>query len=100
MKGYEGAMQFYAALLRWGRHGGLPPSLTETPAEYGLRLKLRFPAVGKEIELIIAGFNREVYGELALDEQQVAVARLAWRKLRSPLQWPSRLKSWIFHPAG
>jgi len=31
IKGYEGAVQIYAALLRWGRRSGLPHALSETP---------------------------------------------------------------------
>jgi hypothetical protein len=95
MKGYKRAAQLYTALLNWGRHSGLPHFLSETPIEYGFRLENRFPSLRAEIELIIEAFNQEVYGEIALREQQLDLALFAWRRLRSPLHWPSRLKTWF-----
>jgi hypothetical protein len=97
-KGHEGAVQLFTALLSWGRHSGLPHFLSETPREYGLRLKNRFPSLKKEIESIIEAFNQQVYGELILNEQQLAIAESAWRRLRSPFYWPSRLKTWLLRP--
>ena len=98
VKGYRDAAQLYNALLGWGLHSGLPHFLSETPTEYGLRLRHRFSPLNREVEVIIEAFNQEVYGETVLDERQLAVARLAWRRLRSPLQWPCRLKSWFIRP--
>lgn len=66
--------------------------------EYGLRLKYQFPSLRKEIDLIIKAFNQEVYGEIILNDQQWTEAESAWRKLRSPLHWPLRLKTWFFEP--
>ena len=99
VKRYKGAVHVYTALLSWGRHSGLPHFLSETPMEYGLRLKARFPSLKGEIELIIEAFHQEVYGEIILDERQLALPRSAWRRLRSPIYWPSRLKTWFFKPA-
>ena len=93
VKTYTGAFQLYAALLLWGRRSGLPRSLSETPAEYGLRLKYRFPALGSEIDVIVEAFHREVYGEVVLPEQQLAAARCGFHRLRSPLLWLSRLRN-------
>jgi hypothetical protein len=98
VKGYKGGVQLYTALLSWGRYSGLPHFLSETPREYGLRLKHRFPSLKREIELIIEAFNQEVYGEIILNEQQLAIAESAWRRLRSPLHWPLRLKTWFLKP--
>jgi hypothetical protein len=99
LKGYRNAVQLHNALLRWGRHSGLPHFLAETPTEYGLRLRHQFPAVKGEIEVIIEAFNQEVYGELVLSHPQMAMAQLAWRRLLSPLCWPSRLRSWFLQRA-
>jgi hypothetical protein len=99
VKGYEGAVQLYTALRIWGRHSGLPHLLSETPIEYGLRLKHRFPSLKEEIELIIKAFNQEVYGEIILTDRPWVEARSAWRRLRSPRHWPSRLKTWFMKPA-
>ncbi len=95
LKGYERAVQLYAALLHWGHHSGLRRFISETPAEYGARLRNHFPALKREIETIIGAFHQEVYGETVLPDQQLHAARFAWRKLRSPLRWPSRLKTWF-----
>jgi len=97
VKGYEGSIQLYAALLSWGRHSGLPHFISETPAEYGQRLQYRFPPLKREIKLIIEAFNQEVYGEIMLDSEQRTIAQFAWRRLRSPLHWPSRLRTWFLH---
>ena len=97
-KGYEGAVRLYVALLRWGRHSGLPHLLSETPVEYGLRLKNRFPSLKKEIELVIEAFNQEVYAETTLSEKQLSRVRFALRRMRSPIHWSSRLKSWFLQP--
>ena len=99
VKGYRGAVQIYMAFLNWGRRSGLPHLLSETPLEYGLRLQHRFPPLKKEIELIIETFNQEVYGEMILNEGQLAKVQFAWHRLRSPIHWPSRLKSW-FHKSS
>ena len=97
-KGYKGAVRLYVALRIWGRHSGFPHFLSETPREYGLRLKNRFPSLAKEIESIIEAFNQEVYAEITLSEKQLSQVRFALRRLRSPIHWPSRLKSWFLRP--
>jgi hypothetical protein len=96
--GYRTAIQLYSALLAWGRHSGLPHFLSETPTEYGVRLGNQFPTVSREIGLIAETFNKEVYGEIVPDEKQFSMAKLAWQRLRSPIHWPSRFKSWFFQP--
>lgn len=94
-QGRKGIVQLYASLMGWGHHSGLPHFISETPNEYGLRLGRRFPALKKEIGLITKEFNQEVYGEMVPEEQQLQLARLAWRKLCSPLHWPNRLRSLV-----
>jgi hypothetical protein len=96
VRGYKDAVQLYAALLGWGRFSGLRHVLNETPTEYGFRLRHQFPSVRRDIEVIIEAYNQEVYGEIAMSQQQMATARLAWRRLLSPLRWPSRLRSLFF----
>jgi len=97
-KGYRSAIQLYSALLNWGRHSGLPHFLSETPTEYGVRLGHQFPTLTREIGLITETFNKEIYGEIVPDEKQFSMAKLAWQRLRSPIHWPSRFKSWFFQP--
>jgi len=95
-KSCRSPVQIYAALLRWGRNSGLPRFLSETPTEYGLRLRNRFPLLERKIELIIEAFNKEVYGEIILSKQQLDMTKSAWSGLRSPLHWPRRLKTRFF----
>jgi hypothetical protein len=95
LTGFKDAAQLYAALLRWGRHSGLPHSLSETPAEYGGRLKQQFRRLGKNIEVIVDAYNQQVYGETVLHESQLTAAKRSWRGLRSPYYWPSRFKAWF-----
>ena len=98
-KGPKEAIQYYKALLGWGRRSGLPHLLNETPTEYSLRLSLRFPGVKKETGLITEAFCREVYGNRVPDARQLSRARIASHKMRSPLHWPFRLKSWFLPTA-
>ena len=96
--GYRSTIQLYSVLLKWGYHSGVPHFLSETPTEYGVRLGHQFPTLTKEIGLITEAFNKEIYGEIALDKKQFIMARLAWKRLRSPIHWPSRFKSWFLQP--
>lgn len=96
IKGYRGAVPIYGALQRWGRRSGLPHFISETPAEYGLRLQQRFPLLKPEIALIIESFHEEVYGGIILTYRQLAMASSAWFQMRSPRHWPRRLKTWFF----
>jgi len=86
------ALQFYAALGRWGRRSGFKQEANETPMEYGRRLSHQFPQLKTEITLIIEMLHWEVYGENSLHSQQVKRIRQAWKKLHSPQQWVLRLK--------
>lgn len=92
------AVQLYTALLRWGRRSGLPRLSSETPREYGSRLKRRFPAVTREVASIVEAFNQTVYGGIILKDRKLAPAQAAWRTLRSPLLWGRRLKTWFVQP--
>jgi len=96
LKGFQDAVQLYRAFLKWGRRSGVPHLLSETPAEYGSRLKKQFPSLTAEIGGIVEAFNLVAYGEMALNDEQVTAAKLSWKTLRSPRYWPARLKSWFF----
>ena len=100
LKGYRDAIQLYRAFLKWGRRSGLPHLLSETPGEYGVRLKKRFPTLAGEIGQIVEAFNLAVYGEVLLDDTQITLARRSWKELCSSRYWPARLKSWFFQGKG
>ncbi len=85
----------YADLLNWGRKSGLPSSPSETPAEYSWRLEQVFPVVKGEIRSIVGVFNEEVYGDITVNQKNLAVSHKALRRLCSPSLWPSRLKNWF-----
>jgi hypothetical protein len=97
--GYKEAISIFRAFLRWGRYSGLPRCTDETPREYGERLKRRFPEVAEEIGAIVGAFNLEFYGGAHLDTLEIGRTRLALSRLRSPLLWPSRLRSRILQIA-
>jgi len=89
----------YALLERWGAHCGLPRHRNETPLEYGARLTRRFQNLGNDISRIVELYNRSVYGLIEPDDQQVMSARLCWHRIRSPLNWPARLRAWLLWPS-
>ncbi|MBN2568382.1 MAG: DUF4129 domain-containing protein [Deltaproteobacteria bacterium] len=92
-RGCRDAIEIYRRLLSWGRHSGMPSCKCETPLEYGLRLRRQFPELEGEIEAIAEAFSREVYSERMLNTGQFKKARTAWSRMRSPIHWPSRIKS-------
>lgn len=96
--GKRGAGYHYARLLRWGSRCGLSHLPNETPLEYGSRLLQHFPMLNDEIPLIIDLFNQHVYGVIDPDVKQLDAARFAFRRLRSPLLWPARAKTWLLSP--
>jgi hypothetical protein len=95
LKGYQDPVQLYRAFLKWGRRSGLPHLLSETPGEYGSRLKKQFPSLTRDIGRIVDTFNLVVYGEVNLDHRQMTLVKLSWKRLRSSRYWPARLKSWF-----
>jgi len=96
-RGKTMAIDLYGKLLKWGRHSGLPRFRSETPNEYGSRLGKRFPFVEREIKGIVGALNREVYGQMVLDDGQLMEAFSSWKRLHSPLYWPARMRSWVFN---
>ena len=98
LKGAENAARVYAGLLRWGRRSGLRLDPGETPVEYGKRLALHFPHLRQEIELIVEGFNREIYGQKATSRTVLERLLSALGRLRRPRHWPARIRVCFFHP--
>lgn len=98
VRGFEKPQELYGALLRWGRHSGLPQDPSETPLEYCGRLGYHFPRLRDEIGLIVELFIEVVYGERPADKVHLDRALQAWRKFRSPRLWPARFKTVFFQP--
>jgi hypothetical protein len=95
IKGPQTAVQLYSTLIGWGYLSGLPHVSCETPLEYGSRLGNRFPLMKNEIHLVIKAHSEMVYGSNANNLEMLSLARTALRKLRSPTNWPARLKSFF-----
>ena len=90
------AEKYFNFLLRWGRISGLKHTASETPKEYGSRLGDRFPKIEKEIGLIVHIHDEAIYGCIPVDQSRISSARLALRKIRSPLLWFARIKFLCF----
>jgi hypothetical protein len=99
LKRVDSAAMVYAGMLRWGRRSGLTAAVSETPIEYGTRLKHRFPQLNSEIEQIIEAFNREIYGQTPLDQAVLSGIQSARRRMRNPRYWPLRIKAWFAVPS-
>ena len=84
---------FYTVLFRWGRRSGMPRRPSETPLEYGTRLKRQFRSVADEIDSIVTVFNNYAYGKTLPDRDQMTAAQAALRKMQSPILWPNRFKT-------
>jgi hypothetical protein len=91
----HGAIRTYRALLRWGRRSGIPNRSSETPLEYGCRLKQQFSTVTNEIDTIISLYNLHVYSQKSYNERILVQARRALKKVKSPRLWPRRTKTWL-----
>lgn len=96
VKGLDSAAMIYYRLIRWGRYSGLTPIPSDTPSEYGRRLMQSFPALDSEIHIIVEAFNREIYGQTAIDGQTLIQLASAYRRMRRPKHWPSRMKTWFY----
>jgi len=99
LKRIDSAAAVYAGMLRWGRRSGLAAVASETPVEYGERLKQWFPQLKKEIEMIIEAFNREIYGQIPPDNRALTGIRSAQGRMRNPRHWPSRMRAWFDQPS-
>ena len=94
LRGVDSAAVVYAGVLLWGRRSGLPQVPSETPSEYGSKLKHQFPKLKEEIEMIIEAFNREVYGEITTEKRSLGGIAAALSRMRSLRHWPSRMRGW------
>lgn len=70
-------------------------SVWETPSEFGARLKMAFPGLAVEIDALVEGLNREVYGEIILGRGQFGMLRSSLRRMGSPRWWPLRIRSFF-----
>jgi len=100
LKRIDSAAAAYSGMLRWGRRSGVSAVLGETPIEYGTRLSRHFPELKEEIEMIIETFNKEVYGNIVIDESLFSRMLSARHKMRSPRHWPSRLRALFVHQSS
>jgi len=93
LEAYEDAGQFFHFLIKWGGRSGMPRLVNETPYEYGLRLKDRFPSLERDIASIVDAFNLEAYREDPVDDRRMKRLKRARRSLLHVANWPARFKS-------
>ena len=91
--GTAASRNFYNRLLRWGRFSGLRHACGETPREYARRLSHRFPRIRQEVALIVHLHDAALYGAIPPGRHQIARAKQALRRMRSPLLWYARSRS-------
>ena len=91
--GPQTAVQLFTALSRWGHFSGLSHRICETPLEYGSRLSIRFPHLENDIQQVIQTYSETVYGADENNEEKLSTARSAFRRLRTPWNWPARINS-------
>jgi len=94
-KGSDSAAKVYYRLLRWGKYSGLPAKPSDTPTEYGYRLKHYFPDLNTNINIIVESFNQEIYGRVSTGKETLARMVSAQRYMRRLRYWPSRLHTWF-----
>ena len=68
---------------------------SETPAEYGEKLKDHFPRLQNEICLIVDAFNREYYGQMKTGDRQLTEIKAAHRSMHRIKHWTGRIKVWL-----
>jgi hypothetical protein len=89
------AVRLYRALLRWGDHTGVACRSSETPLESATRLGTAVSGARRPIDELVAAFTAHTYGPAGLTSHELRRARSALRKLRSPMLWPARARSWL-----
>lgn len=92
-----GPVLLFNRLTAWGARSGLPRGPTDTPMEYGMMLSGRFKDLSGDILLIVDLVNRELYADRRPGPDHRGEGRKAWRRLRSPRHWYSRLRV-LFRP--
>ncbi len=85
----------YAQFLTWGRRGGVPRAVNETPLEYNARLTEVYDFAGRDIDYITENYINRVYAELSPDQSQVDAVVSALKKLQKPGHIPKRLRVWL-----
>lgn len=89
----ESAQKAFIKLVSWGRKSGMPKWQNETPAEYAKRLEQKFVPLENEIRIIVQAFHLETYGEIRLDQTNIAQVVKALKIIHSPSFWLLRIKS-------
>lgn len=74
---------FYARLVRVGKWGGVKSSDTTTPREYASSFSERVPSAGPAARRIVQVYELDQYGPEDAGEGRLAMARDAWRQVRS-----------------
>jgi hypothetical protein len=98
IRGYHRPTELFRALEGWARRSGISHQPSETPLEFAFRLGGHFPGLNREISVIVAALNGEIYGHRAMDSETFGEALRSWRILRSPANWPHRIRLLLQRP--
>lgn len=80
-----------ARLRRWGQRGGVSGLKGETPREYGRRLGLAYPKLGRAIGHVVQAHEAAVYGGRPWGGAEESGMKRSLRRLKNPLLWPRRV---------
>jgi hypothetical protein len=75
--------EIYQALLWEGRQSGTPRRQSETPYEYGKRLKQYNHEISDELDNLTEAYILERYGQVNPEAQKVSWINRLWRSLRA-----------------
>ncbi len=77
---------FYLAMLRRSRERGMGRDPTQTPDEFGLFLRGKFPEVGTEVAAITDAFVEARYSDHTIHSAQAGMVRRLWGRIRRSLR--------------
>jgi hypothetical protein len=95
LRRHRTAADVYRALAGWSKRSGIRRGGSETTREFSSRLSGTFPSLANEIGSITEAFNRELYGQMAITGEEMALLKANQRRLASPSFWPARLRALI-----
>jgi hypothetical protein len=77
---------FYSSALEWARRGGMGRRDTETPYEYGARLRSRIPDSADEVDALTDAYVTAAYAPRTPSDEDARRARGVWARLKRALR--------------
>lgn len=82
--------RLYAQLLHRASTVGLPRATAATPAEFAGTLSARWPQGASDFEVLTTAYEVRRYGEIDLDQEEIARLRESWHRARLLLRRPRK----------